>query len=166
MKLAHCLTLAISLVLPLLSLADEHAGHAQAEHKHEAATQAKLTLNEGKKWHADEPLRLAMSHIRASVTTALPAIHSGKLTPAQYDALGKDIEGQIGLIVQTCKLDPKADAQLHIILGDIAAGLDLATAKLSTKKRASGIHKIAVSLNTYGKYFDHPDWQTIALGAH
>jgi hypothetical protein len=165
MKLAHCLMLAISLVMPLSSLANEHAAHAQAEHKH-AASQAKLTFNEGKKWHADEPLRLAMSHIRASVTTALPAIHSGKLTPAQYDALGKEIEGQIAFIVQNCKLDPKADAQLHIVIGDIAAGLELATAKLSTKKRASGIHKIAVSLNTYGKYFDHPDWQAIALGAH
>jgi hypothetical protein len=166
MKLTQMFLLAISLTLPAFALADEHAGHQKAEHKHEAASHPQLTLNDGKKWHADQAMRQAMANIRNSVSTAVPAIHAGKLKPAQFEALGKEIEGQIAYIVQNCKLAPKADEQLHILLGSITSGLEIATAKQSNKKRASGIHQIAQSLNDYGKYFDHPDWQMIALSGH
>lgn len=161
MKTIQLLLLAISLIFPTFALADQHA-----EHKHQTAIHAQLQLNDGKKWNTDQALRHAMGNIHASVTRALPNIHAGKLGGKQYDALGKDITGQIAFIVQNCKLDPHADEQLHLIIAGIASGIDMATAKQSTHKRAQGIHKIAESLNTYGKYFDHPDWQTLELGSH
>lgn len=161
MKIIQLFFLLISLSLPSFAFAAEHA-----EHKHDSATHAQLKLNNGKKWNSDEALRQAMSNIHASVTSALPAIHAGKLKSTQYDALGKEIQGQLVFIVRNCKLDPKADEQLHLILGGITGGINMATAKQNTQKRAQGIHAIAESINAYGKYFDHPDWQMIALTSH
>lgn len=158
MKSPKFLLLAIALALPLTTLAGE-----AAKHEHGAAAHAKLELNAGKKWTTDAPLRQAMNNIRSSVATALPAAHGGKLTPAQYDALGDGVAVQIGYIVQNCKLDPKADAQLHVIVGDIMTGIDTAAGKQHEQERALGVVAIAQSLNSYGKYFDHPDWKSIKL---
>lgn len=160
MKSPKVLLLAIALALPLTTLAGEAAKH---EHEHGAAGHAKLELNAGKKWATDEPLRHAMTNIRATVATALPAAHGGKMTPEQYDALGNDVNEQITYIVQNCKLDPKADAQLHIVLGGIMNGIDTATGKQHDQERALGVVKIAQSLNSYGKYFDHAGWKAIKL---
>lgn len=161
MKTIQLLLLAICLTIPAFAFADRHT-----EHKHEAAVHAQLQLNDGKKWNTDEALRHAMGNIHASVASALPAIHASKLGAKQYDTLGKDITGQLAFIVQNCKLDPQADEQLHLIIAGIASGIDMATAKQSPQKRAQGIHKIAESLNTYGKYFNHPDWQILEIESH
>ncbi|HEX9172075.1 MAG TPA: hypothetical protein VF861_05385 [Telluria sp.] len=158
MKTPNALLLAIALALPLATVASE-----TAKHEHGAAVTTKLELNAGKKWATDAPLRKAMDNIRASVATALPQAHAGKLTPAQYDAFGKDVSGQIAYIVQNCKLDPKADAQLHIVVGDIMSAIDTATGKQPDQKRAMGVVKIAQSLNSYGQHFDHAGWKPVKL---
>lgn len=159
MKSSGTLLLAIALTLPLSALAGE-----AAKHEHGAAAHAGLELNAGKKWPTDEPLRQAMTKIRTSVATALPAAHEGKLTPVQYDALGNDVTAQITYIVQNCKLDPKADAQLHNIVGDIMNGIETATGRQHGEERALGVVKMAQALNNYGKYFDHHGWQAIKAG--
>ncbi|MEO8598609.1 MAG: hypothetical protein ABI656_02135 [bacterium] len=146
------------MALPLTALASE-----AAKHEHSASVQTQLELNDGKKWTTDAPLRQAMSNIRSTVATALPAAHGGKLTPAQYDAFGNDVTAQITYIVQNCKLDPEVDAQAHIIVGDIMKGIDIATGKQPEQERALGVVRIAQSLNSYGKYFDHANWKTIKL---
>lgn len=158
MKSPKLLLLAIALTLPLTTFAIE-----PAKHEHGAAAHAKLELNAGKKWTTDAPLRQAMGNIRNTVTTALPAAHGGTLTPAQYDAFGNSVNAQITYIVQNCKLDPKADAQLHIIVADIMHGIDVASGKEPEQERALGVVKVAQSLNSYGKYFNHPAWKPIAL---
>lgn len=152
------LLLAIALALPLTTLAGE-----AAKHEHGAAVHTQLELNAGQKWSTDKPLRQAMNNIRSRVAVALPAAHRGQLTPAQYDALGTEVAAQIGDIVQNCKLDPQADAQLHVIVGDIMAGIDTAAGKQHDQERALGVVRIAQSLNSYGKYFDHAAWKPIAL---
>ncbi len=158
MKYPKFLLLAIALALPLTTLAGEAAKHA-----HSAAAQTQLELNAGKEWTTDAPLRQAMSNIRSTVTTALPAAHGGKLTPAQYDTFGNDVTAQITYIVQNCKLDPAADEQLHIIVGDIMNGIDTAAGKQPDQKRALGVVQIAQALNSYGKYFDQADWKAVKL---
>lgn len=94
---------------------------------------------------------------------ALPAAHAGKLPPARYNALANDVNAQIGYIVENCKLDPKADAQLHIIVGDLADGVETMQGKRPGQGRAQGVVKISQTLNTYGKYFNHAGWRTIKL---
>lgn len=157
MKSSASLLAAISLAFPLTLLA---AGHDH--HEHGAAPQ-KIELNAGKKWSTDEPLRKGMGTIRDQVAAALPQAHAGNLSPAQYEQLGQDINTQIGYIVQNCKLDPKADAQLHVIIAELTQGVDALEGRQPDKDRALGVVKAAQAVNTYGKYFDHAGWKPVKL---
>ena len=65
--------------------------------------------------------------------------------------------------MENCKLDPKADAQLHIVIGEILGGVDAAQGKEGDKARAAGVVNIAQALNTYGRHFDHSGWQSIQM---
>lgn len=150
---------AIALAFPLTVLAaSEHSDHST--HK---ATTHKIELNAGKKWETDESLRKAMSSMRTSIVTTLPNAHAGKVSNAEYDTLAKDLGGQIAYIVENCKLDPKADAQLHILVADIVSGIETVEGKQQNKKRALGVVKVAQALNTYGKYFNHEGFQPIKM---
>lgn len=157
MKLQTLVWMAITLSFPLAAPAAE-TGH----HGHAAATHQQVTLNAGQKWHTDKPLRNGMSAIKGQVAAALPAAHEGKFSPAQYDSLGKNINMHVADIVRNCKLEPEADAQLHIVLGELTAGVEALEGKQG-KEREAGLIKTAQALNTYGKYFDHPGWKPVSL---
>lgn len=156
MKSPIALILAIALSSPLAVLAAD-------AHDHGKSAPHKLELNAGKKWGTDPALRQAMSGIHGSVAHTLPAAHSGKATAADYDAFGKEVTAQITYMVENCKLDPKADAQLHLIVADIMEGVEAAQGKHGEKKRATGVVKVAQAANAYGKHFDHAGWQAIKL---
>ena len=153
--LALMLALALSSPLAVLAASDAHDHGKSAPHK--------LELNAGKKWGTDDALRKAMSGIQTSVTQTLPAAHAGKASAADYDAFGKDVTAQVTYMVENCKLDPQADAQLHIIVADLMAGVEAAQGKHGEKKRASGVVKVAQAANAYGKHFDHAGWKAIQM---
>ena len=157
MKSPLALMLALTLSSPLAVLAASDA------HDHGKSAPHKLELNAGKKWGTDDALRKAMSGIQASVTQTLPAAHAGKASAADYDAFGKDVTAQVTYMVENCKLDPQADAQLHIIVADLMAGVEAAQGKHGEKKRASGVVKVAQAANAYGKHFDHAGWKAIQM---
>lgn len=153
---SRALTLAaIVLAFPLTALAAE-SGH----HDHGGHGPQKIEFNAGKKWSTDDALRKGMSSIRTSIEAALPAAHAGKTSNAEYEALGKELGSHVAYIVQNCKLDPKADAQLHVVVADIVKGIDTMEGK---QQRAVGVVRVAQALNIYGKYFDHAGWQPIKL---
>ena len=161
MKSSLALLLALALSSPLAALA---AADAQDHnHGHSQAAPQKLTLNAGKKWATDEALREAMSTIHASVKQTLSAAHAGKVTAAEYDAFGKGVTAQITYIVENCKLDPKADEQLHLIVANLMNGAEAAEGKHGENKRASGVVEVAQAANAYGKYFAHAGWKSIKL---
>lgn len=157
MKSPIALMLALALSSPLAVLAASDA------HDHGKSTPHKLELNAGKKWGTDDALRKAMSGIQTSVTQTLPAAHAGKASAADYDAFGKDVTAQVTYMVENCKLDPQADAQLHIIVADLMNGVEAAQGKHGEKKRASGVVKVAQAANAYGKHFDHAGWKAIQM---
>lgn len=157
MKSPIYLLLAALLAAPLAGMA------AAQPHDHHAAAPQKLPLNGGKKWATDQPLRQGMEAIRSSVAAILPLAHAGKASDAEFDAFAKEVTAQVSFIVQNCKLEPKADAQLHIAIGAIMAGVDMAQGKQHGTTRPQGVVKVAQVLNTYGKYFDHPSWKPLAL---
>jgi hypothetical protein len=119
---------------------------------------AKLRLDDGKKWATDEPLRRGMSAIRAAMAERIEAIHRNKMTADQYRALGATVDQEIARIVAECKLEPKADATLHVVVADLLAGAEAMQGKVKTKPVA-GAHKVVQALNAYGRYFDHPGWE-------
>jgi hypothetical protein len=158
MKHFKILLLATALVFPLANAVSQ-----TAPHEHEAVAHGSMELNAGQKWATDAPLRQGMTKIRTAVLTALPAAQSGSLTPAQYDVFADDVNSQVVYIVQNCKLEPKADAQLHVLLGDITTGVSVAKGEKQGEARSQGVIKVAESVNNYGKYFDHADLQPIAV---
>lgn len=156
MKPSITLLLALALSSPLAALAAD-------AHDHGKPGPHKLTLNAGKKWGTDEALRKAMGAIQAAASQTLPAAHAGKASAADYGAFGKEVTAQVTYMVENCKLDPQADAQLHLIVADLMAGVEAAEGKHGEKKRASGVVKVAQAANAYGKHFDHAGWQAIKM---
>ena len=130
-------------------------------HDHDAAAPHRLALNQGHKWATDEPLRAGMGRIRRLVEPQLGAAHDGKLAPAQYRELATQIETEVGAIVASCKLEPKADAMLHLVIADIGAGTDAMAGTDAKTRPALGLVKVAQAVNQYGTYFDHPGFKPI-----
>ena len=132
-----------------------------ATHEHGAADPHKLTLNQGHKWATDEPLRAGMGRIRGLVEQQLGAAHAGKLAPAQYRELATQVEAEIGGIVANCKLEPKADAMLHLVIADLGAGVDVMAGKNVKARPSLCLVKVAQAVNQYGSHFDHPGFKPI-----
>jgi hypothetical protein len=130
------------------------------QHGHGGAESYKLQLDHGKKWPTDEPLRKGMGEIRTLIDAQHEGIHKGRLKPVDYAALGERIEAQVGYVVANCKLDPGADANLHIVVGEILAGVEAMKGKEKKSPRA-GAGKVVDALKDYGKYFDHPGWKRL-----
>jgi hypothetical protein len=132
-----------------------------ATHDHGASTPHKLTLNHGRKWATDAPLRAGMARIRGFVEPKLGAAHAGQLTPVQYRELAMRVETEVGGIVASCTLEPKADAMLHLVIADIGAGTDTMAGKNAKVGPALGLVKVAQAVNQYGSHFDDPGFEPI-----
>jgi len=134
-------------------LAAEPAGH-----RHEAAAPHRLALDHGKKWATDEPLRLGMSRVRDALAARLGGIRSGKLKSDEYAMLATEVEAQVAFMVQNCKLDPAADENLHLIIAEMATGIDAMRGRPARTGPRRGALKVSKALRDYSKYFDHPGW--------
>lgn len=146
-----------------LGLAAALAPAGEPSHEHAAAGgTAALSLNAGRPWSTDPPLRQGMTAIRTAVARDLPAIHGGTETSDQYVALAATITGQVGYIVKNCKLEPAADAQLHRVIGELVAAAETMRGAQPNMARADGAARAVSALDAYGRYFAHPGWQALA----
>ena len=130
---------ALALAGPALAAGDAHS--------HGQAGQLELTLNQGQKWPTDEPLRRGMENIRTALAGGM-----------KYAALATKVNGDVAYIVQNCKLEPAADAQLHLVIAEILAGVEALEGKAKGETRRAGAERIARALEAYGEHFDHPGW--------
>ncbi|MEE1653881.1 MULTISPECIES: hypothetical protein [Brachymonas] len=153
------LILAVALASPLAVLAAE-GGHNHGDH---GATPA-IQLNNGQKWASDAPLRQGMNAIHTSTQKMLQRAHSKQASAADYAAFDKQVNTQINYIIKNCKLEPKADAQLHGLIAQMMQGSEMTKGKQGNAKRADGVLSVAKALNTYGDYFSHPGWKKINVG--
>jgi hypothetical protein len=148
------LTLSIAVATALPGLAAEKA------HEHDVASH-KLTLNAGKKWNSDEPLRRGMTEIRDLMAAQHDAIHKNRSKPDEYATLGTKIESAVATVIAECKLEPAADGNLHIVLAEILDGAEAMQGKKRKTGARAGANKVVAGLATYAKYFDHPGWKGI-----
>lgn len=132
-----------------------------ATHDHGASAPQKLSLNQGQRWATDEALRSGMGRIRALVEPQIGAAHLGKLTAAQYRDLAAKVESEIGAIVANCKLEPEADAMLHLVIADLGAGADAMAGKSAKLAPSQGLAKVVQALGQYGRYFHDPGFKPI-----
>lgn len=138
------------------------AAYGQVAHDHgHAADEAKLVLNQGQKWPTDAPLRQGMENIRGAFAKNVNAIHADKATPKQYQALAAKVGTEVAGIVQNCKLEPAADAQLHIVIAELMAGAEAMEGKMQGETRRAGAERVAKALNAYGEHFDHAGWKRL-----
>ena len=145
-------------------LATALAGPALAQtsaHSHDAAAPHGLSLNQGHKWATDEALRKGMARIRALIAPRLGDGHAGKLTTTQYRDLAKQVETEVAGIVGTCKLEPKADAMLHLVIAELGEGTDAMAGKTPKLTPAQGLVKVALAVNGYGNHFEHPGFEPL-----
>ena len=129
--------------------------HQANEHDHHDAGASGLTLNNGGRWDTDLPLRTGMQRIRNAVDQAYAANVSGRLTPAEAKALSTLVQENVNYLIANCKLPPKADATLHVLIGELLSG----AAQLAENSAASeGLDRAGQALRHYSEYFDHPGW--------
>ncbi|HJV96569.1 MAG TPA: hypothetical protein VJ608_11060, partial [Albitalea sp.] len=152
----------ITAAVAALAFAAGLASPARAQtsaHSHDAATPHKLSLDHSRKWATDEALRNGMGRIRGLVEPRLS--NADKLDAAQYRDLAAQVETEVGTIVANCKLEPKADAMLHLVIADLLAGTDAMAGKNAKLRPAQGLAKVVVAVNEYGGHFDHPGFKPI-----
>jgi hypothetical protein len=146
----HMRILLASLSLPLL-LAASAAAPAQ-QHADHAALAAASAPAPATRWQTDAPLREGMARISAAVA-ALGHNEHGHMDAAQVKQLVAGIQRDIGAIVSKCKLDPRADAALHPILGTLAQGAQSLDANPRDRE---AIPRMRVALQDYARQFDDP----------
>jgi hypothetical protein len=118
-------------------------------HRH-AAAEPSLVLDQGRRWPTDPPLRQGMENIRAALSKGM-----------NYEALAIEVRGEVAAIVQNCRLEPAADAQLHVLLIQLLAGAEAMEGKVQGESSRAGADRIARALNAYGRHFDHAGWRDL-----
>lgn len=154
--LSAALAVALGVAAVPASAIEEHAHGAEAQ-----APAHAITLDQGRRWATDAPLREGMSGIRAALEQKHPEVVANQMSPADYAALGATIEKHVGSIVANCKLTPEADANLHVVVAELVSAADDLQGK-SKAAPAEGVHKAVRAVNLYRRYFDHPGFKPLA----
>jgi hypothetical protein len=155
MKLTKLLT---TFILTLAITTPIHAQTPATEHNHDQHANASLTLDHGKKWQGDIPLRQGMQSINDAVMKNVDAFHHDKLTKTDADKLAQHINEQVTFLVNNCKLEPKADATLHVIIGELLSGSE---ALKKDPDSMQGMPVLVKALMQYPEYFEHKGWKGI-----
>ena len=155
MKLAVTIT-----AVPLLLLAAMTAPLARAQdgHQHHAPATAAAPAVPAQRWATDAPLRKGMGQIRTAVD-ALQHYERGRMGPEQAVALATQIQEQVAYLVANCKLEPQADAALHVIIAPLLQG---AQALKAAPTNLAAIAPMREALADYARNFDDPDFMHAA----
>lgn len=152
---------AMCMAIAEISVAATNTIATNPAHEHPASA-VTLQLDAGKKWQTDVALRQAMSNIRRAMDAALNDIHANRLSAKGYGVLAKKIEHEVGNVVANCKLETKADAQLHLIIAELLDGAAQMAGKASQVKRQDGAVWVIGAMEKYGAYFDDAGFKPIS----
>ncbi len=154
-----CSLVLSSISLPTLAQVHEHA----AEHAHDEHASIGLSLNDGAQWETDAALRKGMVEIRTAVDLLEPTFAAGQLNQAQAQQLSHAVQSSVNTMIEQCKLEPAADANLHSILAMLLAG---AASLESSPMSAAGVPALRDALQAYGHYFNHAGWEADEHATH
>lgn len=126
---------------------DAHARHADAD---------LLQLDDGRPWAVDAALVEGMQRIRDAVAAAQAV---APLDAAAAAALAQSVEDQVAFLIAHCRLEPAADATLHVL---IARLLGAAHALRTDPATPDGLPVMLDTLDLYPRYFAHPGWMAPA----
>lgn len=127
------------------------------EHQH-GDMHSMLRLDQGQPWGTDAALVEGMERIRDAVNeaAALPALDADSAA-----ALAQSIQKQVDFLIANCRLEPDADATLHVFIAQL---LNAAAALRKDPASAEGLPQLQETLRTYPQYFAHPGWHTESAG--
>lgn len=144
-----------SIALLIMSASVKAESGESHQHGHSEHAVAGLILNDGKKWQTDAALRQGMSEINNAVMKAADAYHHDALTQADANKLALKINEQVNYLIKNCKLEPKADATLHVLIGDLLGAAEKIKAEPLSSK---GMPRAVKAIMAYPEYFDHTGW--------
>jgi len=157
-SLALCIAaLTLGATVPAYA-ADPHSRDVHANAAHPVPD--RLSLDQGRKWSTDEALRRNMEEIRAALAQRRDAILGDWLTPEQERALAGTIESRVAAILTDCRLEPRADANLHFIVADLVRAADILQGKAKGPRREGAALAVRAT-QMYATYFDHPGWKRV-----
>lgn len=149
------------LILAGILLGAPFSGFAQ--HEHDDAAGGALLLDHGAKWATDAPLRRGMEQIRNLVAAPQAAVAAGAApNPADSRQLAGEIRHQVDELIRNCKLEPEADAVLHVLIAGMLQG---AAALAGESPSTDGLSRIQHALDQYPQYFAHPGWEAGGIAA-
>lgn len=131
------------------------ASHAHAPHEHHSPGRdagRSVKPPAGERSATDEPLRLAMTRIRAAIEEAR---ENGTPDVSGAQPLAHTIEEEVTYMIENCKLPPRPDAALHVLIARMMSAAD------ELKESPADRHALATLasvLDEYGEIFDHPGW--------
>lgn len=155
-QLLACALTATCLTIPAMAQ-NQPAHHPVHEHPVKKE-RAQPELNHGKRWATDTSLREGMIRIRTAVLEAQESSVDGKLNRAKATTLATSVDTALNYMFEHCKLEPEADANLHILLERL---MHAANAVKTAPDSTEGVPEIMEVLEAYPRYFDHPDWQSL-----
>lgn len=151
------MTAAITALLVIVALVAGGAPARAAEHAHHSRESA-LTLDQGRKWPTDAPLRQGMARIRVSMARALPGVRNGAFGASDYRTLAADIESSVTYVVENCTLQGDADAVLHGLISELLEGAQTMQGNSTVVSAQKGVAQVSAALAEYGRLFDDPGW--------
>jgi hypothetical protein len=157
------LLLGVMMTGPTLGDAQSAEDHAVPAAEHTGHAGVVLQLNDGRRWRTDAPLREGMERIRSVVTAAdASAPRAGGVDAEAARSLAAAVDETIAYMISNCRLEPAADANLHILLARLSVG---AAAVRANPQSATGLPSLLDVLEVYPGYFEHAGWQR-AKGDH
>ncbi len=144
-------------VLAAMFLIASFSSFAQDEHEHEDADAGVLVLDHGAKWATDAPLRSGMEQIRRLIAAPQAAVAAGApLAPAELQLVAEGVRQQVDGLIRNCKLEPEADAVLHVLIASMLQG---AAELEGTPPLATGLQLVRQAIDQYPQYFSHAGWE-------
>lgn len=104
------------------------------------------------RYPADAALRTAMDRVRNAVGAFEHARH-GHMGPEQVRALADHLDAQVARVFRECRLEPQADAAMHVILGVLMKG---SRAMRETPDDFAPVAAMERALADYARMFDDP----------
>ena len=149
MKLLKDLVMIITVNLLLMQAVFATGVELEAAVHHEHHKPVNQNIS-GEKWQADIHLQQGIKNIEIAMNRALKASHHDSLNKSDAGKLAETIKSEVEAIVVNCKLEPKADAILHVLIHELLAGVDLLQDEQQFSK---GLAAISEVLKKYPNHF-------------
>lgn len=141
-----------ALILTAVVLASGLAAPAALAHRHAAPDPVAATTSTAPRYPADAALRTAMDRVRNAVEAFEHARH-GHMGPEQVRALADHLDAQVARVFQECRLEPQADASMHVLLGTLLKG---SRAMRQAPGDFAPVAAMERALADYARLFDDP----------